>query len=59
MKIDLTDFIKQDLKNMSDAYNYVFLYDSYCDLENHIKLYLMQQLERIKSSAESELKEEK
>ena len=47
MKIDLIDFIKQDLKNMSEADNYTFLYDYYCDLDNHIKQFLKQQLNRI------------
>ena len=47
MKIDLIDFIKQDLKEMSEADNYTFLYDCYCDLDNHIKQFLKQQLNRI------------
>ena len=47
MKIDLIDFIKQDLKDMSEADNYTFLYDYYCDLDNHIKIFLKQQLNRI------------
>ena len=48
MKIDLIDFIKQDLKEMSETDNYTFLYDYYCDLDNHIKIFLKQQLNRIK-----------
>ena len=47
MKIDLIDFIKQDLKNMSEADNYTFLYDYFSDLDNHIKQFLKQQLNRI------------
>ena len=43
MKIDLIDFINQDLKDMSEAENYTFLYDYYCDLDNHIKQFLEQQ----------------
>ena len=48
MKIDLIDFIKQDLKEMSETDNYTFLYDYYCDLDNYIKIFLKQQLNRIK-----------
>lgn len=47
MKIDLIDFIKQDLKDMSEAENYTYLYDYYCDLDDHIKQFLKQQLNRI------------
>lgn len=47
MKINLIDFINQDLKDMSEAENYTFLYDYYCDLDNHIKQFLKQQLYRI------------
>lgn len=47
MKIDLIDFIKQDLKDMSEAENYTYLYDYYCVLDDHIKQFLKQQLNRI------------